>query len=150
MRTPTPEQIEAVDTAFRGSLQYLDECACRSVDERWHEETCRGIVEMMREHARRATVTYDEVLATMPPNISAPRYVTFEETKRAYVSGYRDHSGWILGLGTLKVGWERIVTESVGLSREAQNARRQVFAFVTVAGVHAGTTRLHDIRIEDA
>lgn len=139
---PGAEEIEAVASAFRGAAMFLDACRMRPTDVAWWERETRSIVASMREQARVAALTDDAVAAMISPEERETggsfggRMTAADVAKR--VAAIRRACGWIISLGGLSVGIERIVMESIMMDRDAQRARQQVRAFVAVAEMAVG------------
>jgi hypothetical protein len=134
---PTADEIRAVATAFQGAARFLVACELRDLDVTWWERSTRDIVSKMREHARIAAMTDDEIVATLTPETrrTGGLYGGAMDNRDVtqYVARTRLTCGWILHLGGLSVGWERIEMESLRMDKCVQRARQQVRAFVAVA-----------------
>lgn len=140
---PTEADVEALEKGFRQTRDTsLHETAdIREQDSRWILEATEGAVDQMRSRVRYMSLSYDDKVRELPEAAKARIEKSSNkdaETRREVEARAGGFQGYVLTLGILRVGLERIISESAKDSVRHRrtdfiDARRQILASLWLA-----------------
>lgn len=147
----TPEMATRVRALGQGGETCFDEANMRPQDERWWTETVETIASNMIKDCELRAATDEELALKIPESAyktpygqPCPPYEREKIRKERIAVMRRNAGGWVMPLGFLTQGCERIYLEGIDQGQRAISARSQLRAFAVAIAMECGCARLQE------